>query len=84
MAGGQWSVVSGQRWKNSIVTADSRAPRADMLERVFEIRPEPVNRVSYNGPLEKYERGNVPHKREECDGSTGISGPEGKTAKPND
>jgi hypothetical protein len=75
------------RWKSSIVTTDSHTGEAGAAERQFEIRPEPVEGVTYYGPLEKYERKNLPHNMETSQDSIGISSlyeNEREKAKPDD
>jgi len=60
------------RWNNSIVTAVSPTGEAGVTEKTFKVRPEPVEGVKYNGPLEKYERKNLPHKVEDARSSIGV------------
>jgi hypothetical protein len=47
-----WTIVSmdftkttGVHWKSSIITAVSHAGQAGALEKLFEVRPKPVERV---------------------------------------
>jgi Reverse transcriptase (RNA-dependent DNA polymerase). len=86
-----WTIVStdfaettGVRWKSSIVTAVSHAGRAGASEKLFEVRPEPVEGVVYNGPLEKYDRRNLPHNMEASEDSIDVLGNEEDGAKPDD
>jgi hypothetical protein len=72
------------RWKSSIVTAVSHAGRAGASEKLFEVRPEPVEGVVYNGPLEKYDRRNLPHNMEASEDSIDVLGNEEDGAKPDD
>jgi hypothetical protein len=74
-----WTIVStdfaettGVRWKSSVVTTVSHAGEAGAAEKSFKVRPEPVEGVTYNGPLEKYERKNLPHKMEDARSSIGV------------
>ena len=43
-----------------------------MTEKTFKVRPEPVEGVEYNGPIEKHERKNIPHILEEDEDSIGV------------
>jgi hypothetical protein len=72
------------RWKSSIVTTGSHAGEAGVAERQFEIRPEPVEGVTYYRPLEEYERKNLPHNMEASQDSVGVTGDEGRETKPDD
>jgi hypothetical protein len=72
------------RWKNSIVTAVSHTGRAGASEKLFEVRPEPVEGVVYNGPLERTDGENLPHNMEASGDSIGVSGNEEDGAKPDD
>jgi Reverse transcriptase (RNA-dependent DNA polymerase). len=86
-----WTIVStdfaettGVRWKNSIVTAVSHAGGAGASEKLFEVRPEPVEGVVYNGPLERTDGENLPHNMEASGDSIDVSGNEEEEAKPDD
>jgi hypothetical protein len=88
-----WTIVStdfaettGVRWKSSIVTAVSHAGRAGALEKLFEVRPEPIEGVVYNGPslVEWTDRENLPHNMEASGDGIGVSRNEENEAKPDD
>jgi hypothetical protein len=76
--------TNGFRWKNSIVTAVSHAGGAGASEKLFEVRPEPVEGVVYNGPLERTDGENLPHNMEASGDSIDVSGNEEEEAKPDD
>jgi hypothetical protein len=42
-----------------------------VTEKTFKVRPEPVEGVTYNSPIEKYDRKNVPHILEDAEDSIG-------------
>ena len=63
--------TTGVRWKSSIVTAVSPTGEAGVTEKTFKVRPEPVEGVTYNSPIEKYDRKNVPHNLEDAEDSIG-------------
>jgi hypothetical protein len=70
-----------QRWNNSIVTATSSSERADATDRTFKVRPEPVEGVTYNGPIEARHGKNLPHnleraKDDDAPGEEPLSGPD--------
>jgi Reverse transcriptase (RNA-dependent DNA polymerase). len=69
------------RWNNSIVTATSSSERADATDKTFKVRPEPVEGVTYNGPIEARHGKNLPHnleraKDDDAPGEEPLSGPD--------
>jgi hypothetical protein len=69
------------RWNNSIVTATSLSEGAGLAGKAFKVRPEPVEGVTYDGPVVARHGKNLPHKLEQAkegdDATSGkpVSGP---------
>jgi hypothetical protein len=54
------------------------------VTRSRQVRPEPVERVVYNGPLERTDGENLPHNMEASEDSISVSGNEEDEPKPDD